>query len=221
MPFMSPDTNYVKALKERYLAKQQKWWLETHTHTTVLLLFWSMSGTTRVSRYQKGKTKNQSGFTGARDSEWQWHLLGYMQVRISSQTTTPTSHHSVFYRPDALPAAQPTVSKHWRLENEALFSANLWISFTKKQIKLLGLIIHFLSSQLNMRITYIDSFDIKTYLILTQEHSLLFAFSALTLLVGRQEGHPACKKQSGGMLAWLSVGVRSVLPEWLSWEKGH
>jgi len=28
---------------------------------------------------------------------------------------------------------------------------------------------------------------------------------ALTLLVGRQEGHPACKKLSGGMLAWLSV----------------
>jgi len=32
-----------------------------------------------------------------------------------------------------------------------------------------------------------------------------FAFSALTLLVGRQEGHPACKKLSGGMLAWLSA----------------
>jgi len=32
-----------------------------------------------------------------------------------------------------------------------------------------------------------------------------FAFSALTLLVGRQEGHPACKKQSGGVLVWLSV----------------
>ena len=31
------------------------------------------------------------------------------------------------------------------------------------------------------------------------------AFSALTLLAGRQEGHPACKKQSGGVLAWLSV----------------
>jgi len=27
----------------------------------------------------------------------------------------------------------------------------------------------------------------------------------LTLLVGRQEGHPACKKQSGGVLVWLSV----------------
>jgi len=32
-----------------------------------------------------------------------------------------------------------------------------------------------------------------------------FAFSALTLLVGRQEGHPTCKKLSGGVLAWLSV----------------
>ena len=31
------------------------------------------------------------------------------------------------------------------------------------------------------------------------------AFSALALLVGRQEGHPACKKLSGGMLVWLSV----------------
>jgi len=35
--------------------------------------------------------------------------------------------------------------------------------------------------------------------------SLHFAFSALTLLVGRQEGHPACKKLGGGVLAWLSV----------------
>jgi len=30
-------------------------------------------------------------------------------------------------------------------------------------------------------------------------------FTALMLLVGWQEGHPACKKLSGGVLAWLSV----------------
>jgi len=50
--------------------------------------------------YQNGKNqegKNQSGFTGARDSEWQWHLLGHMQVCTSSQITTPTSHHSKFF----------------------------------------------------------------------------------------------------------------------------
>jgi len=44
-----------------------------------------LSGTTQVSRYQKGKINL--------DSEWQWHQLG---------------HHSDFYRPDA----QPTASTH-------------------------------------------------------------------------------------------------------------
>jgi len=37
------------------------------------------------------------------------------------------------------------------------------------------------------------------------QHASDAAFSALMLLVGRQEGHPACKKLSGGVLAWLSV----------------
>ena len=32
----------------------------------------------------------------------------------SRQITMPAPHHSVFYRPDALPATQPTASKHWR-----------------------------------------------------------------------------------------------------------
>ena len=34
---------------------------------------------------------------------------------------------------------------------------------------------------------------------------VLISFSALTLLVGRQERHPACNKVSDGVLAWLSV----------------
>ena len=39
--------------------------------------------------------------------------------------------------------------------------------------------------------------------------SVLLSFSALTLLVGRQEGHPACKKNlSGGVLAWYLSGAR-------------
>ena len=44
-----------------------------------------------------------------------------------------------------------------------------------------------------------------------------FAFSALTLLVGRQEGHPACKKQSGGVLVWLSVWCKVQTCIWPSW----
>jgi len=64
-----------------------------------------LSGTTQVSRHQKGKA--DLDFTEARDSEWQWHQLSYMQVCTLLQTDNhPAPHHSVFYRPDALPATQ-------------------------------------------------------------------------------------------------------------------
>ena len=73
-----------------------------------------LSGTIQVSRYQKGKANMD--FTVARDSEWQWHQLGHMQVCISSTSLQTDNHASnpllSFYRPDALPAAQPTASKH-------------------------------------------------------------------------------------------------------------
>ena len=80
----------------------------THTHT----FKGPLSGTTRVSQYQKGKTNLD--FTEARDSEWQWHQLGRMQVCTSLQTDNHASTPllTFFYRPDALPVAQPTVSKH-------------------------------------------------------------------------------------------------------------
>ena len=47
------------------------------------------------------------------------------------------------------------------------------------------------------------------------------AFSALTLLVGRQEGHPACKKLSGEVLAWLSVRSKVQTCIWPSWCHGQ
>ena len=39
----------------------------------------------------------------------------------------------------------------------------------------------------------------------TSAHAIDFSFSAFALLVGRQEGHLACRKLSSGVLAWLSV----------------
>ena len=41
------------------------------------------------------------------------------------------------------------------------------------------------------------------------------------LLVGRQEGHPACKKLSGGVLAWLSVWSEVQTCIWPSWCHCH
>ena len=52
------------------------------------------SGTTWVSRYQKGRTNLD--FTEARDSEWQWHQLGKSASR-SRQITMPVPHHSSFF----------------------------------------------------------------------------------------------------------------------------
>jgi len=51
--------------------------------------------------------------------------------------------------------------------------------------------------------------------------SLINPFSALTLLVGRQEGHPACKKRSGGLLAWLSIWSEVQTCIWPSWFHCH
>ena len=76
------------------------------------------SRTIWVSRYQKGKTSldvNETRDDGVLG--WQWHQLGHMQTICTSLQTDNdinTSHHWIFYRPDALPDAQPTVSKHWR-----------------------------------------------------------------------------------------------------------
>jgi len=53
----------------------------THTHTHTHPFNDPLSGTTRVSRYQKGKTNLD--FAKARDSELQWHQLGHMQVCTS------------------------------------------------------------------------------------------------------------------------------------------
>jgi len=46
---------------------------------------------------------------------------------------------------------------------------------------------------------------ISRYCAINLFFSVCFAFSALTLFVGWQEGHPACKKLSGGVLVLLSV----------------
>ena len=99
------------------------WW----THTLKHPLNSPLSGTTRVSQYQKGKTN--LNFTEARNSVWQCHHQRHMQVCITFQSPDrkslvnipipdrkPCKHPitQFFYRPDALPAAQPTASKHWR-----------------------------------------------------------------------------------------------------------
>ena len=88
-----------------YTAKEH-----THTHIHLTALFPGLprwAGTRKVEPIWillKQKRVSGSGIS--------WAIC--KSALRSRQITTPASHHSVFYRQDAIPAAQPTASKHWR-----------------------------------------------------------------------------------------------------------
>ena len=65
-------------------------------------------GTTQVSQYQKGKTNLD--FAEARDSEWQWHQLGHMQVCTSLQTDNHANTPPFSFLQARCPSCRPTNS---------------------------------------------------------------------------------------------------------------
>jgi len=67
-----------------------------------------LSGTTQVSRYQKGKINLD--FTEARDSEWQWNPLGHMQVCTSLQADNHTNTPLLSFLQAGCPSCRPTNS---------------------------------------------------------------------------------------------------------------
>jgi len=83
----------------------------THTHTHLTAVFPGLprwASTRKIKSiwiFLKQETVSGSGIS--------WAIC--KSAPCSRQITTPAPHHSVFYRPDALPAAQPTASKHWSL----------------------------------------------------------------------------------------------------------
>ena len=193
----------------------------------------------------------------------------------SRQITTPTPHHSVFYRPDALPAAQPTASKHWRhctwqklklsssLRTESMVSAYwflffgfipsnfsvyfwspqcisyhncstkfpwCWVGYFLVEVRRLSSLSSSPSQSLHehsitvFAAVYRDAFVTQQGAVQMRLHIFLcrwLVVSALTLLVGWQEGHPACKKLSGEVLAWLSVWNEVQTCIWPSWCHCH
>ena len=82
----------------------------THTHTPLTALFQGLPGWAGTRKVKpiwillKQETVSGSGIS--------WAIC--KSEPHSRQITTPAPHHSVFYRPNALPAAQQTASKHWK-----------------------------------------------------------------------------------------------------------
>ena len=85
----------------------------THTLTRVcfrlsVIITAIFLGTNQVSQYQKGKTNLD--FTEARDSEWQWHQLGHMQVCTSLQTDNHASTPPLSFLQAGCPSCRLTNS---------------------------------------------------------------------------------------------------------------
>ena len=100
----------IHVIDRTEISDNSSYWSHTHTHIHLTALCLGLPG-----------------WAGTRKAKPIWILLKQETVSVSGiswaicksaprsrQITTPAHHHSVFYRPDALPAAQPTVSKHWR-----------------------------------------------------------------------------------------------------------
>jgi len=85
-------------------------WLltETHTHTHLMALCPGLPGSASARKVKpiwillKQETVSGSGIS--------WAVC--KSASSCRQITMPAPHHSFFYRPDALPAAQPTASRH-------------------------------------------------------------------------------------------------------------
>ena len=80
----------------------------THTHTRLMALFPGLPGWAGTRKVKpiwillKQETVSGGGISSA-----------YASLHLApDRITTPAPHRSVFYRPDAFPAAQPTASKH-------------------------------------------------------------------------------------------------------------
>jgi len=81
------------------------------------------------------------GWAGTRKEKQIWILLKQETVsgsgiswaicKSAPRSRQITPHRSVFYRPDALPAAQPTATKHWRHPCVCWYSVSLLFIFLK------------------------------------------------------------------------------------------
>ena len=149
----------------------------------------------------------------------------------------PAPHHSVFYWQDALPATQPTASKHWRHKHWSI-KITIKCYGWKVEPKTAGLNrLNFGTDDLVCTVLHTIDMILRHLLLLnfmdavncymqgdiaklhpTCNECMLCVVNALTLLVGRQEEHLTCKKLSDEVLVWLSVWheVQTVCI-WSSW----
>ena len=127
---------WVAAASSVDSACQTGWWVD---HRHCIYGFKYIDEHTHTHPFN-GPLSGLPGWAGTRKVKLVWILLKQETVSGSGiswaicksaprsrQITMPAPHCSVFYRPDALPAAQPTASKHWRQEHYREYICE-WVS---------------------------------------------------------------------------------------------
>ena len=133
-PHHSSFTGWMLFLTPSHLQRLLFEWPSQHGAAWVPLLHpvnGLFSRTTWISQCQQGKTSldfneaRDDGILGCSDISW---TICKQSAHLSRQITTPTVQHPSlkFYRLNALPDAQPTVSKHWRHWVQTLVEENFW-----------------------------------------------------------------------------------------------
>ena len=105
-------TEYVNQTQSLYTDKHSSlnlWWI--HEASDVLYVIYRLI---HISLHFNGHFPGESGLAGDGDN---W---SYKSCKVPVKSSSPTNQHPTFYRPDALPVAQPTVSKHWS------FISSMW-----------------------------------------------------------------------------------------------
>ena len=120
-PFPMLTYKYVFQIKYMQAILSNSVRTHTHTHTRLTALFPGLPGWAGTRKVKpiwillKQETVSVSGIS--------WAMC--KSAPSSRQITTPAPHNSVFYRPDALPAAQPTALKHWMKRYQTALIWNL------------------------------------------------------------------------------------------------
>ena len=114
---LTVQSSLISAInKNNYFTMKPATNAQNYLHYSVQLIYMyivhtlnsSFSGTSRVSRYQKGKLN--LNFTEARDSEWQCHQLGHMQVCTLLQTDNHASTQPLCFLQAGCSSCRPTNS---------------------------------------------------------------------------------------------------------------
>ena len=92
------------------------WHLPSYTQYKNNTITWHIYLSLRFNGHFPGEPGSAGVYWSKGWQRWWWQLdyWSYKSCKAPVQSSPPTNQHPVFYRPDALPVAQPTVSKHWR-----------------------------------------------------------------------------------------------------------